>query len=145
MCSLRLTSQKNLAIVPALLHASILSLLTAAIPLKGIATATTLAIPSSSDDGSITVEPSARDAETAKSLHVLGFTSGNELLLAESQGSFTVEEWDKVLEAGQRVCCQSQDQNFDTTMAGGGLESASIKAFLRSAMETKIAGDLHWK
>jgi len=119
-------------------------LLTAAIPLKSIATATTLAIPSS-DDGSITVEPSARDAETANSLHVLGFTSGNELLLAESQGSFTVEEWDKVLEAGQRVCCQSQDQNFDTAMAGSGLESASIKAFLRSAMETKIAGDLHWK
>lgn len=135
---------QNLGILPALLHASILGLLTAAIPLKSIATAVTLAIPSA-DDGSIAVDPSTRDAETAKSVHVLGFTSGHELLLAESQGSFTVEDWDKILEAGQRVCCQPEGQDIDTAMAGSGLESASIKAFLRSAMETKIAGDLHWK
>ncbi len=140
---------QNLAIIPALLHAAILGLLTAAIPLKTIATAVTLAIPVVADgDGSIVVDPSTREADTAKSLHVLGYTADDELLLAESQGVFTVDEWATVLQAGQDVCCQAVRQGLeDTAMTGGGsgLESASIRAFIRSVMETKIAADLSWK
>ncbi|KAJ6789612.1 hypothetical protein PWT90_07326 [Aphanocladium album] len=143
-------AQLNLAIIPALLHAAILSLLTAAIPLKTIATAVTLAIPvaegQQGSSGSIIVDPSTRDADTAKSLHVLGYTSDDELLLAESQGAFTVEEWETVLKTGQEVCCQAAEQGLeDTAMTGSGFESASIRAFVRSVMETKIAADLSWK
>ncbi|KAJ4163326.1 hypothetical protein LMH87_005062 [Akanthomyces muscarius] len=144
-------AQLNLAIIPALLHAAILGLLTAAIPLKTIATAVTLAIPAA-DSGSsgIVVDPSTREADTAKSLHVLGYTSGeDELLLAESQGAFTVDEWETVLRTGQDVCCRAAQwglEEEDTAMTGsGGLESASIRAFIRSVMETKIAADNSWK
>ncbi|KAJ3476194.1 hypothetical protein NLG97_g9206 [Lecanicillium saksenae] len=138
-------AQLNLAIIPALLHAAILSLLTAAIPLKTIATAVTLVIPDA-EKQDIIVDPSTRDADTAKSLHVLGYTSDDELLLAESQGAFTVEEWETVLKTGQEVCCQAVQQGLeDTAMTGSGLESASIRAFIRSIMETKIAADLSWK
>lgn len=154
-----LLAHQNLAIIPALLHAAILSLLTAAIPLKTIATAVTLAVPAGEGEGEgeagITVDPSTREADTARSLHVLGYTSDDELLLAESQGAFTVDEWEGVLKAGQEVCCRAVQQGLeDTPMTGGGggssssgsgLESASIRSFIRSVMETKIAGDLSWK
>ncbi|KAI6780201.1 Exosome complex component-like protein [Emericellopsis cladophorae] len=131
----------NLTIIPALLHTSILGLLTAAIPLKTIATATVLAIPSESDQ--IVVDPSAVQADKAKSLHVLGFTSGEDLLLSESEGAFTPEEWAKVLETGERICCQSAGE--DVAMEGGEAEGTSIRDFIRSVMETKVAKDLQWK
>ncbi|EGX92017.1 ribosomal protein S5 domain 2-type fold domain containing protein [Cordyceps militaris CM01] len=138
-------AQLNLAIIPVLLHAAILSLLTGAIPLKTIATAVTLAV-RGADGGGIVADPSAREADTARSLHVLGFTADDELLLAESQGTFTVDEWAAVLAAGQEACGRAAPQGIDedAAMADGG-EAASVRAFIRSVMETKIAADMSWK
>ncbi|CAM1507061.1 Fc.00g067020.m01.CDS01 [Cosmosporella sp. VM-42] len=137
-------AQLNLPIIPALFHASMLSLLTAAIPLKAIAAATVLAIPE--DEGKdIIVDPSAVDADRAKSLHALSFTSQDELLFAESEGSFSVDEWTKILELGQRICCQQPQSGVDTTMAGSSIESIGMKNFIRSVMETKVAADVYWK
>ncbi|OAQ72748.2 ribosomal protein S5 domain 2-type fold domain-containing protein [Pochonia chlamydosporia 170] len=138
-----LQPQLNLAIIPALFHAAILGLLTAAVPLKTIATATTIAI--SADSNSLIVEPSTESAAKAKSLHALAFTSRDELLLVESSGSFSVEDWNKILETGQNVCCREQGSKLDTVMSGDGLESQSVRSFIRSVTETKAAADLHWK
>lgn len=140
----RLPLLQNLSIIPALLHAAVLGLLSGAVPLKGIATAITLAIPDG-EGSEITVDPTIVEADRAKSVHVLGFTSDNKLLLLESEGAFSVEELNKVLETGQRVCGQRQGSEADTVMGDGGIESRSIKDFIRSAMETKVAADLHWK
>lgn len=85
------------------------------------------------------------EANSAKSVHALAFTSDEELLLAESSGVFTVEEWNKILETGQRVCCHEQAAGTDTAMSGDGIGSPSINAFIRSVMETKAAADLHWE
>lgn len=137
----QLTCLQNLAMIPALLHSAILGLLTAAVPLKTIATATLLAI---SEGGGLIVDPTAVEASRATSVHALGFTSDDELLLVESEGSFSPDEWSKVLREGERICCQQPGE--DTAMDGGSsLESASIKDFIRAVMETKVAGDLHWK
>ncbi|KHN95323.1 Ribosomal protein S5 domain 2-type fold protein [Metarhizium album ARSEF 1941] len=138
-----LPAQLNLAVIPALFHAAILGLLIAAVPLKTIATATTLAIPA--DSGGLIVDPSTEQSATAKSLHALAFTSHDELLLVESSGSFSFEDWDRVLETGQRICCHNQASDLDAAMSGDGPESQSIKAFIRSVLETKAAADLHWK
>ncbi|KYK55540.1 hypothetical protein DCS_07503 [Drechmeria coniospora] len=137
-----LQSQLNLPIIPALLHAAVLALLTAAVPLKAIATATMLAI---GDKGSIMVDPAMEEADKAQSVHVLAFTSADELLLVESSGSFSVEEWNKILQAGQRACCQASDAGGDMVMSGSGAESPSVRAFIRSVMEAKASTDLHWK
>ncbi|KAK2590445.1 exosome non-catalytic core subunit rrp46 [Conoideocrella luteorostrata] len=136
-------AQLNLAIIPALLHAAILGLLTAAIPLKTVAAAITLAIPA--DSNNLIIEPSTEEVFKAKSTHSLAFTSSDEILLAESSGSFTTQDWDKVLETGQRICCQDQGLGQDAAMSGINTESTSIKSFIRSVMETKAAADLHWK
>jgi exosome complex component RRP46 len=115
--------------------------------MKTLLTATSLAV---RDDtaSSITVDPSPAEARSSKSIHVLGFTSDKELLLAESEGAFTVEEWKQILTIGQRICCQRLDAkaDVDARMADAETpEPASIAAFMRSVMETKTAQDLHWK
>ncbi|OAA73190.1 ribosomal protein S5 domain 2-type fold domain containing protein [Cordyceps fumosorosea ARSEF 2679] len=146
-------AQLDLAIIPALLHAAILGLLTASVPLKTVATAVTLAVRAA--DGHVVADPDARTAETARSLHVLGYAAADggddaddgELLLAESQGAFTVVEWEAVLKKGEEVCCRAVRRGLeeeDTAMADAG-EAPSIRAFIRSVMETKIAQDLSWK
>ncbi|KAF7563516.1 hypothetical protein G7046_g635 [Stylonectria norvegica] len=137
-------AQLNLPIVPALLHAAILGLLTAAIPLKAVAAATLLAIPEGDNKDAI-VDPSAVEADQAASVHVLAFTSQDELLLAESEGSFSADEWSNILKVGQRVCCQHQEAGADTAMAGDNIQSPGIKDFIRSVMESKVAADLYWK
>lgn len=126
------------------MHAAILGLLDGAIPLKAIATSTLLAIPQA-EGQDVIVDPSPVEADRAKSLHALAFTSQDELLLSESEGIFTPDEWTKVLELGQRICCHHQETGLDTAMDGDGAASKSMKDFIRSVMETKIAGDLHWK
>ncbi|KAG6005135.1 hypothetical protein E4U21_000389 [Claviceps maximensis] len=137
-------AQLNLTIIPALIHAAVLGLLTAAVPLKAIAVATTLAI--SADHNDIVVEPSTEQASRAKSVHALAFTSSDEILLAESSGSFSIEEWDNILETGQRICCQEQGSGMDTEISGASnVQSASIKSFIRSVLEKQSAADLHWK
>lgn len=113
-----------------------------------IATATTLAIPGDSE-GQIIVEPSAVQASRAKSVHALGFTSDDDLLLVESEGAFSPDEWAKVLEAGEQVCCRTlRDTSGDEKMddgSGGTLQSASVRDFIRSVMESKMAEDLAWR
>ena len=136
---------QNLSIIPALIHAAILGILTAALPLKVIATSAVLAIPADGQEG-IVVDPSTVQVSQAKSVHALGFTSDNELLLLESEGAFSPEELAKVLEAGEQVCCRtSRGQGKDADTAMGGLESASVEDFIRSVMQSKLAEDLAWR
>ncbi|KAK4241805.1 exosome complex component RRP46 [Achaetomium macrosporum] len=137
----------NFAIMPALFQTAVLALLSAGVPMKATATATAVAL--SHQDGSkrTIVDPSPREVETAQSVHVLAFTSHDELLLAESEGDFTVKEWDDVYETASKVCCQSALQKegiamvLDDEDAGG----PAMRHFLRSTMESKVAADLHWK
>lgn len=124
---------QNLPIIPSLLHAAILGLLSGSVPLKETATATTVAVP---EQGDMIVEPTPVEAARARSVHVLGFTGGGELLLAESEGSFTAEEWALVLERGQARCAEGGDDD----MSGG-----RVGEFVRATMRAKTAADLAWK
>ncbi|KAF4581215.1 ribosomal protein S5 domain 2-type fold domain containing protein [Ophiocordyceps camponoti-floridani] len=130
----------NLALVPALLHASILGLLSAAVPLKAVAVAVTLAVKA---DRGIVVEPTPADVGSCRSLHAVAFTSDDELLLAESTGSFSVAEWQSVLETGQSVCCR--DASPDTSISADVPESQGIRTFIRCMAEAKSDEELHWK
>ena len=127
------------------MHAAVLGLLTAAIPLKYIATATILAI--TGEDANLAVDPSPAEADKAKSVHALAFTSDDELLLMESEGDFTVEEMKQVLATAEKVCIQGgKDAEADTPMGDDVVtQSGGIKSFIRSVMETKAAADLYWK
>jgi exosome complex component RRP46 len=133
--------------MPALFQTSVLALLSAAVPMRATATATAVAIVLQDGTRKKVVDPSPREIEAAKSVHVLAFTSRDELLLAESEGDFTVREWDEVCEIAERVCCRSTvtkegiEMMLDDEVADG----PDMRHFLRSAVEDKVAADLHWK
>ncbi|TDZ31223.1 Exosome complex component RRP46 [Colletotrichum spinosum] len=130
-------AQSNLALLPALLHSAILGLLSAAVPLKTIATCTSLAVIGNGDK--IIVDPSPSEADQATSFHVLGFTSQDELLLAESEGGFLTSEWDRVVSAAQQVC--ARHRQGDSTMITDEDESrpTDMRHFMRTVMESRVA------
>jgi hypothetical protein len=76
-------------------------------------------------------------------------TSDDDLLLVESEGAFSPEEWAKVLWAGEQVCrMTARDSSGDAKMDdgdAGALQSASVRDFIRSVMESKLAEDLAWR
>ncbi|KAL6873234.1 hypothetical protein J3F83DRAFT_732574 [Trichoderma novae-zelandiae] len=135
----------NLGIIPSLLHAAMLGLLTAAIPLKTVASATCLAITNADGSTAVKVDPSPTDIGQATSVHVLGFTANRDLLLAESEGSFTAEDWGRVLQTAESVCCRGQEAGNDAEMGGYGAESENVLQFMRSVLEAKAAEGLHWR
>ncbi|KAL7945866.1 ribosomal protein S5 domain 2-type protein [Trichoderma barbatum] len=134
----------NLGIIPALLHAAILGLLTATIPLKTVASATCLAI-TNADESTVKVDPTPAEIDQARSVHVLGFTANRDLLLVESEGSFSADEWDMVLQRAEKVCCRNQETESDAEMGGYGAESENVQQFMRSVLEAKAAEGLHWR
>ena len=92
------------------------------------------------------MEPSQQALATAASVHVLAFTSDGGLLLAESEGEFTMKEWDDVYDTAQRICCESgKKAGLDMILDDPKRDGPDMQHFLRSTMEAKVAADLHWK
>jgi exosome complex component RRP46 len=137
---------QNLPVLPALLQTAILSLLSASLPMTATLTSTSLAIMSNDGHRQIVTNPTAREIEQSESFHVLAFTSNNELILAESEGGFTMNEWDDLYSAAYGQCCTTATiDDADIPMEEGLPTGADLKRFIRSTVEQKTASDLYWK
>ncbi|KAK1830280.1 hypothetical protein QBC39DRAFT_112886 [Podospora conica] len=137
----------NFPIIPALLQTAVLGLLSAVIPMRATATSTVAAVVFQDGAKRVVVDPSPKELAAARSVHVLAFTSHDELLLAESEGDFSVQEWDDVYDAAAKICCQSGAGNADVDMDLDGQATAGpdMRQFLSSTLEAKVAADLYWK
>ncbi|KAI1333401.1 hypothetical protein F5Y16DRAFT_393795 [Xylariaceae sp. FL0255] len=136
----------NLPILPTLLQTAILSLLSAALPLTATFTSVPLAIVSTGAGSEIVSYPTARQIEKSQSFHVFAFTSANELILAESEGGFTMKEWEDLYTVAQAQCCtESTSADADTTMDDGESTAADLKRFTRATVEETAIADLYWK
>ena len=91
----RYTTNPCSPVMPALFQTATLALLSAAIPMRATATASVVAVVLEGKTKKMVADPTPRELEAAQSVHVLAFTSNDELLLAESEGDFTVKEWDE--------------------------------------------------
>lgn len=139
---------QNLPILPALLQTAILTLLSASIPLSTTFTSVLLAIGSISPKSvkKIIRNPTLQQFQAADSVHVLAFTSSGQLLVGESEGSFTLKEWDEVYDMAQGICCADVETTDDDNMQGTGLEEkGGMMDFVQSTMKEKVSADLHWK
>ncbi|TLS25986.1 hypothetical protein PpBr36_07707 [Pyricularia pennisetigena] len=143
----------NLPIIPALLQAAVLALLSAAIPLRATATCTVVAVVAGTDgetESRLILDPSPREAEDARSVHALAFTSGDRLILAESEGHFTMQEWADVHAKALKICCgpvrdpRSNDMDMGDDN-GTDVEGPNMRHFIRETMAAKVSADLHWK
>jgi exosome complex component RRP46 len=85
--------------------------------------------------------PTIKEINVAKSLHVLSFSSKQELLLAASEGRFTIDEWEVIEEKARIICLGDAD-----TMADDDDEvQKSVQDGLKSTIEEKVRRDERWK
>lgn len=135
--------EQYLTMLPALLHASLLALLSASVPLSMTFTATVLGVGSS---GEIIPEPSVQAARDAESLHALAFSSKGHLLLNESQGAFDFDTWEQVHQHASTLCRGTQASASDGDVAmGGDTHGQPLEGFVRETVEDKIHHDYAWK
>lgn len=129
--------------LPALLHASLLALLSAAVPLSMTFSAALLAVTKSGD---IARNPSAVAAKSATSLHVLAFSSKGHLLLNESHGRFDLDTWDSVREQAVLMCGENASLSSDGDVAmGEGVDTVRLGDFIRETVEDRLHSDYAWK
>jgi exosome complex component RRP46 len=119
--------------LPALLHTGLLALLNGNIPLKGIATSVLVAVDGRTGESGnvVLIDPGEKEIKSAKSLHVFAWSSQGELLLAESEGEFGMDELEDAAEAARRTCRGSEGGDVD--MDGNG-EVGGLEAWLRKSV-----------
>ena len=132
-----------LALLPALLHASLLALLSAAVPLSMTFSSALLGVAAS---GNIIQDPSPEVAQALASLHVLAFSSKGQLLLNESHGRFDFETWESVRERAASICRGKPVPSGDGDIAMDDKpEGARMDGFVREMVEDRLHHDHAWK
>ncbi|KAJ5819956.1 Exoribonuclease phosphorolytic domain 2 [Penicillium riverlandense] len=131
-----------LTLLPALLHTSLLALLSAAVPLSMTFSATLLGVTKS---GIIIPDPSPADAKAMASLHALAFSSKGHLLLNESQGRFEFDTWEAVRQTALGICHNAAVSADGDVSMGEGAESAQLHGFVRETVEDQVHRDYAWK
>ncbi|KAH7067588.1 hypothetical protein BKA63DRAFT_522418 [Paraphoma chrysanthemicola] len=140
----------SLTILPHLLHTAFLALLSASIPLRTTLTSTLIALPAKSTP---LLSPTANEllrAKPIKSIHVFAFSGDRRLLLNESDGVFSYEEWEETCESAEEVCCGEADEGGvklgGEEMEIDGLEkSENLEKWLRQVVRRKVEWEQRWK
>jgi exosome complex component RRP46 len=134
--------------LPHLLHTALLSLLSASIPLSTTLTSVLIALPTSSTH---LLSPTANEllrAKPIKSVHVFAFSGDGRLLLNESDGSFSYDEWEEACEMAEDVCCREEDEG-GVSLGGEKMhvdgKSENLEQWLRELVRTKVEWEQRWK
>jgi exosome complex component RRP46 len=133
---------QNLPILPALLQTAVLALLSASMSLSMTLSSVFLALNYEGSSRSVIRNPTILQSQGANSVHVLAFTSRGDLLVAESEGSFTMDDWDSIYEAGREICCDNPNTNENMAVDE---QSGGMMLFVKSTAQAKVAADLLWK
>lgn len=122
--------------------------MTTSIPLSMTLTSILLA---TKDDGEILLDPPAAALEDAASIHVFAFSSLGDLLVVESKGEFSIEDFEKILALARQKCCNQRrnlpedDEDDEDDLDMESSEPSSKEAMLRDTLGDKIARDQRWK
>jgi exosome complex component RRP46 len=91
--------------------------------------------------------PSARDifrAKPIKSAHIFAFSGDRKLLLNESEGKFSYDEWDDACEQAEEVCCTEGGVGLADAMQVDE-PTANLEAWLREVVKQKVEKEQRWK
>jgi exosome complex component RRP46 len=140
--------KQSLTILPHLIHTSLLALLSASIPLSTTLTSTLIALPAAKSALPL-VSPTATEllrAKPVRSVHVFAFAGDGRMLLNESDGVFSYEEWDEAAEAAEDVCCKEEGGvGLSEGMEVDGKEGSNLDQWLREVVQEKVAKEQRWK
>lgn len=100
-------------------------------------------------------------AKPIKSVHVFAFTANKKILLAESDGRFSHEEWDEACSVAENICCGDLESDDDDDNEEGGVrlddgmeidsaaqgraQGESLEKWLRSVVQRKVEHEQRWK
>ncbi|KAG9528698.1 hypothetical protein KCU93_g4074, partial [Aureobasidium melanogenum] len=123
--------------LPALLNASMLSLLSASIPMSSTFTSTLLCVSSSGD---LSINPAPKVLLSASSAHVFAFSSTGNLVLDLSEGDFDMDTWEKAHDKAKEECCK--EQLSEDAMEEG---KPSLQTFMERVVEASVDKQRAWK
>ncbi|KAF1832645.1 hypothetical protein BDW02DRAFT_631882 [Decorospora gaudefroyi] len=157
----------SLTLLPHLLHTALLALLSASIPMRTTLTAVLIAQPSSPAKNIVPslLSPSAHDlvrSKPVRAVHVFAFAGDGRMLLNESDGRFSFEEWNEACRMAEVVCCgeEEEEEEEEEEKDGGGVEleaegeamdvdaqaqKESLDLWLRSVVRRKVEGEQRWR
>ena len=147
----------SLLVLPHLLHAAVLALIDSGIPLRSTCTAVLVAIPTSkskskSKSADPILSPTSQDlirARRVKSMHVFAFAGDGKMILNESDGVFSFEEWDDAAAMAEDACCRGQDEggvSLGEGMQVDGKESReNLEEWLRTVVKGKVEREQAWR
>ncbi|KAH8722419.1 hypothetical protein GQ44DRAFT_711793 [Phaeosphaeriaceae sp. PMI808] len=142
----------SLTILPHLLHTALLSLLSASIPLSTTLASVLIAIPSLPPTPLLS--PTANElfrAKTIQSVHVFAFSADRQLLLNESDGAFSYQQWEEVCEMAEEICCREEEDGGVNLIGGesmvmdGQEKSVNLEKWLRETIKRKVEWEQRWK
>ncbi|POS84990.1 hypothetical protein EPUL_004154 [Erysiphe pulchra] len=127
----------NLLILPALLQTATMALISASIPLSLTINSVCIARLSSQNSSNPTLQknPTTIQVKAADSIHVLSFTSHGDLVLAESEGMFSMSDWNQIYELGKELCCKLESSG----------KINGIVDNIKTSIQSQLSMDLQWK
>lgn len=136
--------ESYLEVLAGALNAAVLGCLDAGVQMWGVAGAVVVAI---TRKGELVVWPGLKQRKYARSLHVFAFDREGKVLLAESEGSFELEEWMKAQNTARKVVVGATttdevDNSDDADVAmGEDIISGSYFDKVRRVVEERVMKD----
>lgn len=87
-------------------------------------------------NGELALTPSTEEVEAAASLHVLAFSPRGDLVIAESEGSFDDNIWERVFEVAEHACRHVEKANST---------NGNLEVKLRALIQDRVAQEQRWK
>lgn len=88
-------------------------------------------------------------AKPVRSIHVFAFSGDRRLLLNESEGRFSCEEWEEAYEMAEEVSCKEEEEGGvslgDNMEIDGAVQSQNLERWLREVVRKKVEHEQRWK
>lgn len=100
-----------------------------------IATSTLIAVDAF---GKLIIDPSVKEVHLASSIHVVAYSSQGDLLVIESEGSFSTEILEQAVEIAGQVCRGPNSEGSKTVDVHMEERVMSLEDSMRMLVQTKI-------
>jgi exosome complex component RRP46 len=127
----------GLEILPALLHAALLALLSTAIPMR---TTYSACIVAESNEHRLVLNPSLDQLRTASSVHVIAMSKSGKCLVIESEGWFNMDILETAIEkANEARGGESERIDMDDTALEG------LESLIQSTVTANVMAEERWR
>lgn len=95
--------------------------------------------------GKLTIDPSMKEVQLASSIHVLAYSSQGDLLVIESEGSFSTDILEQVIETASQVCRGQSSEGTKNVIVHMEEGAMSLEDSMKMLVRRKIAKEQEWK